>query len=111
MSMLQISRVLSWLQPVIGLLIMIAGTMLIRRSADPAVKLLTTWGGFWLLTGLWASYTEAVVLHATAISQIPAWFNTVSGVCVIGGRLLLYGTALYALWRFWNGAADAKKVG
>lgn len=107
LATLQINQALFRLQTVVGLLITIAGIMVMRRNADPAVKLLTVWGGFWLFVGLWSEYARAAVTRAAISTTV---VNTVSGVGMIIGRLLPLVTAVYALWRFWRGATGANKV-
>lgn len=107
-SLLQISQLLSVIQPAVGLVVTVMGIILIRRGADPGVKVLTAWGVFWILASLWGMYTESL-FKATVPSTPSDWMNVVSGVLTVGGYLGRLATALYALWRFWQAQIGERK--
>lgn len=104
MSFLGISQYLSILQPVVGLVLVVMGFILLRRQADPAVKLLIAWGGLWVLGGHWRAFTALYFRSTSGLP--PAWFNVVSSIELVGGRLFLFATAFYAVWRLWSASGN-----
>ncbi|MGE5672929.1 MAG: hypothetical protein ACM3XM_03460 [Mycobacterium leprae] len=98
-----IALVLTALHLIVGLLTVVAAAALLKRPrVDPGVKVLLVWGAWTVVTGVWNLFGHLVFSRPTP-SLIPL-LNGLSWVFGIGGTLLLYAIALYAVWRFWRGS-------
>lgn len=90
-----------------GLVLVILGLMLLRRMSDPAVKILIGWGGLWLLSGAYGEFFQWYYISDPSRLPPPPWVNLVSLAQLLGGRLLLYVTAGYAVYRLWTSSRPA----
>lgn len=102
MFMGHIYRTLVVVEPIIGLAVAVLGLVLVRRNADPAVKMLAAWGVLWFLSGAWGLVASLRTVIAT---NPPRWVYSMSAALLVASHLFLLVTAVYALWRLWRASA------
>ena len=95
MRVFEVTSAVLLMEPLVGLALVGFGLAMFRRRSEPGLMLVIAWGALWVLTGLLNGLVQLSVRSASVTTLQSAF--ALSGLLAIGGRLLVWGTAGYAL--------------
>lgn len=93
MNALGVNKVLSYAQPIVMLVLVVWSYYLSRKKSELVLFVIFTLSSVGLLQGAWG-----LGVALAAPNPAPSWMNMLSSILVIAGRLVFFGTLIFALW-------------